>query len=106
MYIRMIAYGMFFTSTKWSCINLLWHITVVIIFLFFVPSKAQVLQPGRYEIPLLHDDKFEIIPSGEYGLYLYRQFHGEGTDQLQIIRLDTVFQEKWGGLLPVQKNYM
>jgi hypothetical protein len=75
--------------------------------LFFHASNAQVLQSSRFEFPLGNAEKnFEIISAGDRGLYLERRFFGIKEDQLQIIRLDTAFQEKWGGFLSIDKNYL
>jgi hypothetical protein len=64
-----------------------------------------VVQTKRYEIPIFHHEKFDIIPADEFGLYLYRQYARENDNQVHIVRLDTALNEKWGGLLPVPKNY-
>lgn len=68
--------------------------------------RAQVMQTGRFEVPIEHrDDYFDIVPSSGYGLFLHRHLLGIKEDQIQLIRLDTAFQEKWGGFIAVQKNY-
>jgi hypothetical protein len=68
--------------------------------------NAQILQTKRFEVPIFGNEKFEIIPADEFGLYLYRQFPGDADDHIQIVRLDTALNEKWGGFLPVPKNYI
>lgn len=70
------------------------------------PARAQVLQTDRFEVPVEgRGDLFDIIPSSDNGLFLYRQFAGIREDQLQLIKLDTGFQEKWSGFMSVEKNY-
>jgi hypothetical protein len=73
----------------------------------FTAAKGQVLQTGRYEIPVFNLEKnFEIIPAGRQGLYLHRRLTAGKDDQLQLIKLDTAFAEKWSGFLTIEKNYM
>lgn len=65
------------------------------------------MQTSRYEIPVHNLEKnFEIIPAGRQGLYLYRRLNTGKDDQLQLIKLDTAFAEKWSGFLTIEKNYM
>jgi hypothetical protein len=78
----------------------------LLLFFFSNTTTAQVIQTSRYEIPLLQDERFEIIPANDFGLYLYRFYPGfNENDQVQIVRLDTALNEKWSGLLPVPRNY-
>jgi hypothetical protein len=102
----MTACVTFFTLIKWSWSNSLKLATAALLLSFFIPAHAQVLQPLRYEVPIFQHDRFEIIPTGEFGLYLYREFSGASNDQIQLIHLDTTFQEKWAGFLPIPKNYL
>lgn len=72
----------------------------------FWPLTAQVLQTGRFEVPVEgRSQLFDIVPSSDNGLFLYRQFAGIKDDQIQLIKLDTSFQEKWGGFISAAKNY-
>lgn len=65
------------------------------------------MQTERYELPLTsNSDKFEIVPASAHGLYLYRELTGIRDDQIQLIRLDTAFDQKWGGFLNIEKNYI
>jgi hypothetical protein len=93
---------MFSTLTKWL-LNSLAAFSIL-----FIPLSAlpQVVQTERYEIPISSwDQDFSIIPASVHGLYLNRVVR-EGRDQfLQLIKLDTAFQENWNGALPIPKNY-
>jgi hypothetical protein len=65
------------------------------------------LQTERYEYQLFgQEDEFQIIPAGTSGLYLQRYLFGPKRDQIQVVKLDTAFKERWSGFLPVEKNYM
>jgi hypothetical protein len=82
-------------------------IAILFLFLLCQETDAQVLQPNRFEIPLSANEKhFEIIPADDEGLYLQRRFLGSKNDQLQLIKLDTAFTEKWSGFLTIEKNYL
>ncbi len=96
---------MFSTLTKywWS------RSAVVIVALSIViPANGQqVLQTNRYEIPALREEKsFDIIPANKDGIFLYRRLTGTTDDNLEIIKLDTAFQENWKGFLPIDKKYI
>lgn len=97
----MNAFVTFSTSIKW------WSTSILLIFAVALPSKAQVLQSQRFEIPLHgFEQDFEIIPADTSGLYLYRKIFAGKEDHLHIIKLDTAFQEQWSGSLPIEKNYL
>jgi len=69
-------------------------------------ASCQVLQTDRFEVPVeTRTEFFDIEPSSDNGLFLYRQFLGIKEDQVQLIKLDTAFTENWGGFIPVKKNY-
>jgi hypothetical protein len=73
---------------------------------FFSAASAQVVQSNRFELPVANrGDFFEIQPASDNGLFLHRQLLGTREDQLQLVKLDTGFQEKWGGFIGVEKNY-
>ncbi|MDQ2658420.1 MAG: hypothetical protein M3Y60_13440, partial [Bacteroidota bacterium] len=73
---------------------------------FSMLTSAQVMQTGRFEVPVEgRNERFDIIPSFEHGLYLQRQLVGPREDQIQLIKLDTGFQQEWGGFIPVEKNF-
>lgn len=91
----------FSISIKWWLVS-----SFHFIFLIAVPLQAQIKQSLRYEIPLANwEGNFEIIPADTSGLYVYRTFAGFPDDQLQLIKLDTAFHEKWSGYLAIEKNY-
>jgi hypothetical protein len=99
---RKIAVAMSFMSIKWRFISL-----VISILACAHPGLCQVNQTARLEIPVFRDDQnFEIIPAQEGGLFLCRRFAGEREDPLEIIKLDTAFQEKWKGYLAVDKRFV
>src|SRR6187431_1084402 len=93
---------MSFMSIKWRFISFAW------MSLFVCTSGfSQVLQTDRLEIPVFRENQnFDIIPAQEGGLFLYRRFAGAKTDPLDIIMLDTAFQEKWKGYLEVDKRFL
>lgn len=96
---------MFFTLTK------LWRgsgrTLLFTCCLFQHVSAQQVLQTDRFEIPSPRDERsFEVIPAREQGLFVYRRLGGSTTDHIEIIRLDTAFQEVWKGYLPVDRRYL
>lgn len=73
---------------------------------FSLPVSAQVMQSDRFELPVANrGDFFNIAPASDNGLFLHQHFLGTRQDQLQLIKLDTAFQENWGGFIPVEKNY-
>lgn len=69
--------------------------------------QAQLQQPKRYEI-ILHDNEpsFSVTPAKENGLFLYRYLTGADFDQIELVRLDTGFNQLWHGALSVNKNLM
>ena len=98
---------MFFTSIKWWLNKTPFVAILIMISSLAGNIMAQVLQTERFETPLLfNNDKFEIIAAGDQGLYLHRKFLGGKEDQIQLVRLDTSFREKWSGFLNVEKNYI
>lgn len=74
--------------------------------LAFFGLDAQIVQSGRFEVPVENRTEiFDIVPASDNGLFLYRQFAGLKEDQIQLIKIDTAFAERWGGFIAVQKNY-
>lgn len=93
-----------FTSIKWLHTSTSFTIFFI---LFFCETRAQVLQPLRFEFPLTQYEKhFEIIPANENGLYLQRSIILNKENQLQLVRLDTAFNQIWQGFIPLEKNYI
>lgn len=67
----------------------------------------QVWQINRYEVPSAKDEiSFEILPAEEEGIFLYRRLSSSPTDHIEIVKLDTAFQEKWRGYLPIDRKYL
>ena len=80
---------MFFTSTKWW-FDRWFQLLIVCIAFYPINGIAQVLQPKRFEIPLVsHQDNYGIESASKHGLYLYRVFEGPQESQLHLIKLDT-----------------
>jgi len=95
---------MCFTSSRWKSARIvLWLLLICL-----HPGFAQQLQQrNRYELPLTHDERFyEIIPAQDHGVYLYRRLASLHTDQLELIKLDTVFHQDWKGYLPVDRRFL
>jgi hypothetical protein len=96
---------MFFTLIR-SWLN---NGVVLLLSLTILPcaNAQQVLQTNRYEIPAIKDEKaFEVIPAQENGLFLYRRLSSSSSDHIEIVKLDTAFQEMWRGYLPVDKKFL
>src|SRR5688500_7445154 len=95
-----------------SILTRLWSIKIfsicvlVLVSGLFSFTSAQVVQSGRFELPVQgRTEFFDIVPATDNGLFLHRQFTGTKEDQIQLIKLDTAFHESWGGFIPVKKNY-
>jgi hypothetical protein len=95
---------MFSTLTKWWS-NSAFAVCILIASPFI--SFSQIEQTGRYEIAVFpRDGDFSIIPASVHGLYLNRVVQENQEQFLQLIKLDTAFQENWNGALPIPKNYI
>src|SRR6188768_1755229 len=81
-------------------------IRFLILFLltFQVSNAQQVLQTNRYELPLEKNDYYEVMPSQEDGIFLYRRLLSTDDDKIEIIKLDTAFKVNWKGFLSVDKH--
>jgi hypothetical protein len=89
--------GKSFTSTKW----LLTSIFVV----FYSWGFCQFEQVDQLEIPVQSDhDYFEIASTEAEGLILYRLLSSFRSNHLEIIHVDTAFNQKWSGSLEVDKG--
>lgn len=99
---------MYFTLTKLYCPDI--RKIFLLVFLASASirwSQGQILQSARYEIQLTDNEKyFEIIPSGNAGLYLNRRVLVNREDKFHLVRLDTAFREIWAGIIPVDRNYL
>ena len=82
------------------------RICLALALVWSLPASAQVMQTDRFEVPIQSKNEyFEIVPSSTYGLFLHRHLAGAKDDQLQLIRLDTAFQQDWAGFIPIPQNY-
>ncbi|HEY8936758.1 MAG TPA: hypothetical protein VIM65_16125 [Cyclobacteriaceae bacterium] len=94
---------MFFTLTK----SWLTKCLAIILFIFSSGINAQVLQTDRYEITMLENDVgYEVTPAENKGVFIYRRLTGIESDVLDVNFLDTAFQVKWHGFLPVDRDYI
>ena len=92
---------MYSTLTKW------WLSSGFFLFLlisFEASNAQQVLQTNRYELPLEKNDYYEVMPSQEDGIFLYRRLLFSDDDKIEIIKLDTAFRVNWKGYLSVDKR--
>lgn len=79
----------------------------LVLTLFTSAHAQQVWQIHRYEIPSDRDERsFEILPAKEEGIFLYRRLATNTTDHIEIVKLDTAFQEKWRGYLPIDRKFL
>ncbi|MEJ7645049.1 MAG: hypothetical protein WKF87_10680 [Chryseolinea sp.] len=63
------------------------------------------MQTNRFETPITRDEgAFDVIPSNEDGIFLFRRVFNNDADHIQLIKLDTGFHEKWTGFLPIDKK--
>jgi hypothetical protein len=61
-------------------------------------------QITRYELPIDNNEYYDVMPSQEDGIYLYRHLHSTAVDQVELIKLDTAFQVKWKGYVSIGKQ--
>lgn len=94
---------MYFILTKWSLSNAL----LLLLTLVLTSGYAQqVIQTGRYEIPIEKNDYYEVMPSQEDGIFLHRRLTTNVDDKIEIIKLDTTFQVKWKGYLSIDQRLL
>ncbi|HZI24992.1 MAG TPA: hypothetical protein VFD46_07945, partial [Chryseolinea sp.] len=62
------------------------------------------MQTNRYELSLEKNDFYEVMPSQEDGMFIYRRLYAQDDDKIEIIKLDTAFQVNWKGYLSVDKT--
>ncbi len=83
--------------------------SILVVTLFFmctVNAYAQINQSNRIEIPLSQDDQsFEIINAQHDGLFLLRRLPLDKSDVIDLIKLDTTFQQRWQGQLLVSRKF-
>ncbi len=77
----------------------------ILIFIFCGAASAlgQLMQTGRYELPLSDTEKepFQTISLGYDGLLMHRRLDRNDDDQIELIRLDTALTEVWRGYIPI-----
>jgi len=97
---------MFFILTKSWLIKILAACSLFLVCGCYQHANAQVLQTDRFEVAVSgRGEFFDIVPSQNNGLFMYRQLAGTKEDQVQLIKLDTTFQQNWAGFVSVQRNY-
>jgi hypothetical protein len=79
-----------------------WCVSSLFLILIPVHSDAQIKQPSRLELPISrNENSYEVLSAKESGLLLYRIIY-KPSEALQLIHVDTAFQQKWGGILPLE----
>jgi hypothetical protein len=67
---------------------------------------GQVDQIGRFELPITEegDPFYSVVSAHTDGLVIFRKLLGKGTDEMQVIRLDTSLNEIWRGFVSLEKD--
>jgi hypothetical protein len=79
---------------------------LIFVFLHSISGWAQYVQSDRIEIPITEQEgMFEVVSAEEDGLFLQRRYRFSDGDKLQLIKLDTSFQVRWQGYLPVDARF-
>src|SRR5690606_35312484 len=95
---------MSFISIRWLLIKI--FVGGILFLALIVPSRGQVQQTSRFEIPINdRSEFFNIISSSDNGLFMQRQLSGPQGDQRHLIKLDTAFSQQWSGFIDIEKNY-
>ena len=99
---------MFFISTRsWSIKTGIRYSLILFTIATSITAKAQIIQKDRYEVPLAPGEApFEVVSADESGLFLHRTILGIESNALNLVFLDTGFQAKWSGFLPIERNYV
>ena len=94
----------YFTSTRsWLTSTLAGALFLTSI----ICNAQQVLQTNRFELYSPRDEaSFEVIPAFQDGIFLFRRVGTDTQDHIQLIKLDTAFQEQWKGFLPVDNKFV
>jgi hypothetical protein len=93
---------MYFTLIKWSLGSGIFLLLTLTCLSF--TNAQQVLQTNRYELPLQKHDYYDVMPSQEDGIFLYRRLYATDDDKVEIIKLDTAFNVNWKGYLSIDKR--
>src|SRR5688572_1351972 len=75
------AYAMYFTLTKWWLSS---GIFFILLTSYFPGNAQQVLQTNRYELSLEKNDFYEVMPSQEDGMFIYRRLYAQDDDKIEI----------------------
>src|SRR6186997_926402 len=67
-------------------------ISLLLLLIVQCSNAQQVLQTNRYELPLEKNDFYQVMPSQEVGIFLYRRLYATEDDKIEIIKLDTAFK--------------
>jgi hypothetical protein len=98
-------FGMFSTLTGLIHIKKS-SLLLIFVFLRSFTGSAQYVQSDRMEIPIGDEEgMFEVVPAEKDGLFLQRRYRFSDGDKLQLISLDTSFQVKWQGYLPIDARF-
>ena len=91
-----------------SIVSTLCKALVFSLFLFHSSfSLGQIGQTTRYELALGSDPgNYEVLAVGIHGLVLNRRLSHATEDRIEIIKLDTAFQENWHGYIPIDSKLM
>src|SRR4051812_19400586 len=80
---------------------------ILLIFLFpFAPASSQVAQQARYEIPIYdaYSKPYGLISLNEQGILIYGSVIADGIEAVEVIRIDTAFNEVWKGFIKLEKH--
>ncbi len=81
------------------------HFVKFCLVVFLYPAHAQLRVHKAIEVPLLRNEStFNIVSVNSNGLILFRQLN-QPESTIQFIHVDTAFQQRWAGLLPIEKKY-
>lgn len=100
----MNKFAMFFISIELPWIrHFLWG---VVFALLSSSSIGQIQQSGRYETPLLENERdyYKVVSVQEQGIILYRTLFYVAGNQIEVVRIDTALQEVWRGFVKVNTN--
>lgn len=97
---------MYSTSTNSKPNRHFFYSFIILLLGFSGISYAQVQQMGRFEIPISNNENsnFSVVSAGKEGLMVYRRLYGSPLDKLEIIRLDTAFNQVWNKKLEIAKG--
>jgi hypothetical protein len=93
---------MFFILTKLKPTSA----SLIIFWLCTVPLLAQIEQLARYELPAedFGREPYKVVSAKHQGVLLCRNTETREGGQLAVIRLDTTLQERWSGIIPIERN--